>query len=335
MAHEVRLNCFAIKLKKPRLKAGMPVVLTTFDKFETDDTDSPNVDFIDFFKQYMNSFDEGFYVQERTGKALSLMSSKVKFASERRLIYGTVEGGDTEIGGKIKKVTDASDENFVKVTKDDVHSIEYFFLLWLPTDCNVGIMIIQGISDKSITETFKFHFMTFAKKHAKNWSLVIEKFVPEEIMEQMEKEGTIDKITISKNEIPVENAERLLNGIKFDDSGNVKIEIKISGLGKWSDSIKEAMRTFRQEKKNLFFTQAVHEELGIDENSDLSVEFERNGKKASAKMSKKFELSPYIYVDESYITRESDTNLPTNDSVEKYVLEEFFPLIQSIVLDKT
>lgn len=333
MAQDVRLNCYSVKLKNKSLSTRKNGdILTSFDNFFTAD-ETKLIDFSDFFREYIESFDEKFYVQSRAGKAISLVPTKVKFASEKRLIYGSIEGGDTEIGGKLKKVDDTSDDNFVAITKDHVHAIEYFFLLWLPNNCNVGLLIVQAMSDKSVSETFRTHYMKFVNDIAPNFSLKIEKLIPEEIVKQMEEEGEIKAITLTNNNIPVESAEKLLNNIKFEEKGRVKIQIKISQLERWTRDIKSKINLFKQEKNTVFVTEEIHRELGMDETTDYSIEFERNGKKATAKMSKNFELTPYIYVEDKQIKRDVETNLPLMESVESYVLNDFFPLIKSIVLD--
>lgn len=246
-----------------------------------------------------------------------------------------MKAGKSGVGRQILDRNNPEDEVF-RVTPEHVDSIEYFFLLWIPTDSNLGFMMIQGLSTDSISDTFVRLIRKYFSDKIEDRYIEIDKFVPKETVKQMKENGEINKITLRKQHLPSDRANEIL-GVDFIDSP-VIIEVRVSGLKGYSSDIKaviegrfsDAVRDILEGEPR-FFTTPVLEGVGMDGTHDVLVEYEFNGKKATAKKSQSFQLQPYYYVDEESITRDPMTNLPTKESMREYCLEFINVILNEII----
>lgn len=316
MAHEVKIDVFTVQVKR---KAKTEFV--GFDKFYSpvdpdtgEETDITN--FENLFKDYIKSFDSKFWVQESSGKAISLTSNKVKFGTRTRTIKGLLEGGVTGIGSKIKKRNDVTDENAFQVTTEDVEAIPYYFLAWLPKDSNVGLLLVQGYGNKTISETFKAHFRKFFIDNVSGFTLIINELIPKELEKKIRNKGVVNTVILRRHHLPSDKAEKIM-GLSYV-AEDLTIEVKISGL-KNIGGLKDKIKKFINSESPALFDTSSLEEFGIDGNHDTIIQFEHNGKIAKGKASENFKLAPSYYLNDEDINRDMNMH-PTYDSIEKYCI---------------
>lgn len=327
MAHQIKLDVYTLKLKKKRLAELVP-----FNEFSNLTREDGANTFEDFISNYVNSFDNKFVVQDVSGKALSLRSEDLKFASRQRIIYGIIEGGVTGIGSKIKNRDNSGDEGSFHVTAEKVNAIPYYFLMWIPNDSNIGLLIVQGFSDRQISEAFKEHLKKFFSQEISGTSLWIDNYVPVEVIEKMKKNATINTITVRKYHLPSSKGEKLL-GIKYSKDKDVTIEVKISGL-KYIPEMAEKINQFVMGKVTQLIDVSPLEEVGFDDNHEILVKFEHNGKTAIGKSTNNFQISPSYYVEPTDI-QINENKHPTINSIHAYTLSFLEALKNQIGYKKT
>ena len=330
MAHEVKLDVYTLHVKRHGKEEYI-----NFDSFYLD----PNVpkqkvsevEFKQFFSDYVKSFDNKFWVQEISGKAINVSATNLKFAGNKRIICGTIEGGTTGIGSKIKKREDISDETAFQVTKEMIESIPYYFMIWVPNDSNIGLLIIQGIGNKSISDVFRAHLKNFFNKNTNNIALLINEHIPKAAEKKMREKGLINSITLRRLHLPSSKAEKIL-GMKYV-AEEINVEVKITGL--------KNVEGFSNKLKDFFtgkITQLVDiqplEDYGIDGKHDVIVKYEHDGKSAIGKLSNQFKLSPTYYLEEKDIKR-NNLNHPTFDCIDSYCSSFIEVLKKEIKYKKT
>lgn len=312
MAHEIKLDVFTLQLIDKGSKAFLD-----FDNFYTEPNKAGKEvekSFSDLFIEYVKSFDGKFVKHIKSGKAIGMAANGARFYSEQRIIKGQIQGGTTGVGSKIKKVDNVGDEDAFQVGVDDVNSIPHYFMIWIPEDSNMGLIIVQSLGNKTISEIFKEHFRRFIKTSFNDKiTPVLNELIPKEALEKT-KNGTIDTVIFRRLHLPSDKAEKIL-GLKYTGE-DLKVEIKISGLGKINGTRNKIMDVMTGKTPALFDTSSLVD-YGIDGNHDTIVKFEHNGKVTQGKRSNEFRLSPSYYVDENDIQRDVHKH-PTFKSMDTY-----------------
>lgn len=275
MAYDIKLDVLTIQIKNNETGKFLK-----FDNFYSDLNDKDDSDklhsFDELFIEYIKSFNSRFMVHTKTGKALNLQVDNVKYNSQKRLIRGLIEGGTSGVGSKIKKVDNISDKDSFQVGKDDIESIPYYFMIWMPDDSNVGLVIVQSLGGKTVTDIFKAHFRRFVGDYFDNKvSVLLHDLVPKEIVEKTKKDGVINSVIFRRLHLPSDKAEKIL-GLEYSGQ-DITIEVKISGLKKVEGTKNKIMQVINGETAALFDTSSL-QDYGIDGGHETIVKFEHNGK---------------------------------------------------------
>jgi hypothetical protein len=333
MPHDVRLDCFTFQVRSRQTKNNRPEYYNLKELSFYDGQQRQILNFRTFFEKFMQSFDGKFAGLGESETVIYPPKSAISFASEKELIYGFVKGGKSGIAKTIVDKNKPDDEIF-RVTADHVDSIDYFFMIWAPMESKMGVILIQGFSTNSISESFCSLIKKFFTDNIEDRLFQMGKFIPKDTIEQMKDKGDINKITLKRHKLNSDKANSIL-GLNFIHS-EVVIEVKISGLKNYSKQFKDILTLDFENAfaDHRFFSTPILEDIGMDGTHDVLIEYEFNGKKATAKKSQNYTLSPYYYVDESSIERDKETNLPTKDSLKEYCLAFFDKLLQEEILPK-
>ena len=330
MAHEVKLDVYTLHVKRHKKEEYV-----NFDYFYYDSSvakkKATKLEFKKFFSDYVKSYDNKFWVQEISGKALNLSSKNLKYATEQRTIYGTIEGGTTGIGSRIKKVEDVSDETAFQVTKEMVESIPYYFLIWVPNDSNIGLLIVQGIGNKSVSDVFRAHLKGFFNKTTSGVSLIINEHIPKAAEKKMKDKGMVNSVMLRRFHLPSSKAEKIL-GLQYVPE-EINVEVKITGL-KNVRGFKQKLRDFFSGKITELIDIEPLSDYGIDGKHDVVVTYEHDGKKANGKLSNDFKLAPTYYLEEKDVVRNA-LNHPTFDCINNYCTSFLEVLKKEIKYKKT
>ncbi len=316
MAHEVKLDVFTIRIKEKNKRVSNESAYVGFDDFfkipDADDDDNV-LAFTEFFKRYIQSFDEMFYVDVNRNKAIALDSERVVFGSGSRTISGAVDGGVTGIGTIIKERDKIKDEDGFQVPLDSVQSIPYYFLFWIPSDSNVGLLIMQSLASSSVSDVFISHLRKFVADNT-DYSLIAGKHVPKEAEKKLKDEGIIRKVTLRRSSIDNDRAKSFLQLDYMDEP--ITIEVHIKGLNKipgYRQKLKDYMSGVTPRLVELDFLS----DIGMDDSTETLVEFEHAGKKATGKASNNFQLAPSYYLDERDVYR-NDLDHPNHEKLDEY-----------------
>jgi hypothetical protein len=330
MAHEVKLDVYTLHVKRHGKQEYV-----NFDSFYFDASSSKpkaaHLEFKRFFTDYVKSYQKKFWVQQTSGKAISLSSKNLKFASDQRIIFGTIEGGTTGIGSKIKKVEDISDETAFQVTKEMIESIPYYFMIWVPNDSNIGLLIVQGIGNKSISDVFRAHLKGFFNNNTSSISLIINEHIPKEAEKKMKEKGLVNSVMLRRYHLPSNKAEKIL-GLQYVPE-EVNVEVKITGL-KNVTGFSKKIRDFLTGKITQLIDIEPLSDYGIDGKHDVVVTYEHDGKTANGKLSNDFKLSPTYYLEEKDVVR-NILNHPTFDCINDYCTSFLEVLKKEIKYKKT
>lgn len=323
MAQNVKLDCFTLRIKKHNSDEYLMFdeVFTKkplhFKNNKGENEILEDCTFYGFFEKYINSFDNRFHTHKSTGKAICLDPNGFHLFRSQRIICGLVEGGSSDIGGKVKHKEKFDDADAFELTPEKIVSVPFYYLLWIPHNSDIGILLVQSFTSKSITEAIKAHLRQFFSKNVPGYSLQIFTRVPDYKIKEMKDEGIIDTIILRRHSLPADRSSNLF-GAKYSPFNKVGVDIVFRGVSSIPE-VRKAVKDIFSGKRTKIVDIPELAELGFDDDYDILLEFEHNGRKALAKKSKNYDITPAVYVPDSEITR-NENNHPTYESMHDYAL---------------
>jgi hypothetical protein len=284
MAHNLKLNIWTLKLEKQVSGKNIPKTCKEFFD-ESFGLNYKNEQFKAFVSEYMNSFNAHFFVDEETTKAFSY--DDVGFKLEKNVIYGHIKGGITGIEQDVYN-DDSLIEPNGKIKKNQVTALPYFFLLWLPVDSDLGVLMTQSYSSASINQVFIQHLAVFFK--SKEFKLVKNPFISEERKKAFYDNCYVYGMSLFKRKSDLSARKKVSDA--FIEEEKLKIELRFTGFKKKTI---EFIRNFSGIKSNL-------KELGIqnEDDYDLVLYYEtEDNKKAHASFQNPNLITPSIFIPNS------------------------------------
>ncbi len=281
MAHNLKLNIWTLKLEK--LIAGKNTPKTCKEFFdESFGLIDKEEQFKSFVTDYINSFNKLFFKDEETTKAFSY--DDVNFKLEKNVIYGYIKGGITGIEQDVY-----NDDSLIapdgKIKKNQVTALPYFFLLWLPKDSDLGVLMTQSYSSASINQVFIQHLAFFFK--SKEFKLVKNTFISEERKKAFYDNCYVYGMSLFKRKSDLSARKKVSDA--FVEEEKLKIELRFTGFKKRTI---EFIKNFTGIKSNL-------KELGIqnEDDYDLVLYYEtEDNKKAHASFQNPNLIIPSIFI---------------------------------------
>jgi hypothetical protein len=311
---DLKLDYCFLQILKHKRSAEEENVYLNFDEFyfekSTPDGEPNQLNFVSFFQSYVNSFDKKFVVHF-SGKALTIQENSWGFGSESRVIYGTIEGGTTNLGGAIKTKNNVSDADAFPLTTDHVEARPYFFLLWIPKDWDRGMLIFQSYSNSSIFNVFQQHLRTFIANGNLNSNMIFSTYVPKDDADKIKKSSVVNSITLRRHNLPSDVGGKYFKFNTKEIEG-LSIELKIKGLDQISILRSELGKRIWGDSTSFFDFPEEVEDLGFDEHTDVVVNFDSNGRSNSVAKRYNFKFEPTFYVPDGEVSRNSN-GLPIID----------------------
>lgn len=247
--------------------------------------------FSSFAIKYNQSFNGDFKKNDTGTRAF--LPLEIKKASPRNLVYGMVEGGITGIDRSIKASKKPIATRKTKLSKDDVATLPFYFLLWMPFDSNNGILMIQSYTDETILGVFKQHIIDFFESLNINFSY--KAFVPKKYQDEFYENSKITQIVYKKGKLNSSTRSKF-NPI-FYDTEDMSFELKVSKL-----SLSPSSFFDNYKMKDGKYIGADLSDLEMNENNayDTTVFYEDSKKrKAHIKLNKSVGIYPTIFLDNS------------------------------------
>lgn len=157
--HTLKLNSYSIILRKYNEKRKNKSEVTFSEFFEsfrenTDKKVTQGTLFNRFYKYYLESFNSEF-VKDKDGTKAYTPGDSVDRNPANFIIDGIFEGGLTGIEQSVQDQKRKKAKS--RISKDDVAALPFYFLFWLPSDVNYGIIMIQSYGNSTINSLVKDH----------------------------------------------------------------------------------------------------------------------------------------------------------------------------------
>jgi hypothetical protein len=321
------MTAFNSKLEVHKIILDTEKPNPSFSKWQTSRVDEEDdIVFLDIVGKFFKAIDlTDFHASEKKKKAITAYDTEKTENSEpsilpypqRLVLQGYIEGGKY---GK-KRVKSALGEKKKKEELGEKTLIldKYYFMLYVPLDSKIAILIMHSYSSDSVTDIFlEFLKDFFSNKERGYKKCKSERFFPKSIADEFERNSSVRKFTYST---------RMLVGTLEGESiktekkeFNIKIEataeqnIKRSDLETWLRTLHKSVISIGNGKK----------ELKDFEKGRVSLQSKINKKETTFEIQKDFKIKPTIYLDESKVKMNQD-GTPDFSSLKDYcftLLEE-------------
>lgn len=313
MGYDIRLKVFTLRLKKFKKKKNNELMWSeVFDLFEG----SQEKKFNSLFKAYLEHFDGKFITYKNWPKAMIITELEVSFKSKERIFYGQFEGGPTNQKFTVKKLDNSA--KAITIEKNQVTASPFHFIIYLPENSNVGILITQSLGDFTMHDILKLNFQRFIRSLNSDFMVDYNERITKDAIESYKK-GNLTSISIRKSGLSQDELDGIFVN-KYEDFGKIKIELKVSFLDKMKDKlfINDIREKIFGKDPDIFETETL-ETIGLDKNAELFANFEYNGKRSLAKIEDGLKLSPTYIVDKTDVPLNSD-NHPNSKKMNEYLL---------------
>jgi hypothetical protein len=184
------------------------------DKFDEAESDAYKV-----CKRYLVSLKRWPIIDSQDKSIFKLL--QYKFYDSKRIITGFFETG---YYGLSSKLIDIENNTFRVKKSTEADAMPFFFLFFFPKDRDEGIIILERIGNLGVRTLMTKLLADKFSKEFKDLKIEINSLIPEEIIKQIIKNGSIKKLRFIKFRKPDDKAD-LLKNVHFEDPVNLEIVV--------------------------------------------------------------------------------------------------------------
>lgn len=147
------------------------------DFFKVLDGDCQKDKFSTFISEFIERFNSQYVVKREKGISMH-QHHRVEFNHKKYYLWGEYSGGHT---GREQRVfnRDNSSESDYTISKEKMVASPFFFLIWLPKDANMGILILHRYASLNCNNEFKDALSRYFI--SKGYKPIWASYVPREI----------------------------------------------------------------------------------------------------------------------------------------------------------
>lgn len=311
----IKIDCFQFSVHEK----GKEKKKLLFDEFFYYEVGGKRLNrpFADFFKSFIESFNNSYKGSKKEGQAVSLVTKSSRWNATQRYVSGSVRGGNWGASYDIEDGKNAGSTLF-PVKPEHVSSEPFQFLLWMPHDYPTGVLIVQGYSNSTIAEVFRQTIHDFFRAQCGNWAVMTSgHHVDPEVVEKAKRESVVDRLTITQRRVKSDIVSHLLNMPTEDEE--VSIEIRITGLSKLDDfASRYQLFQVGQLNDSLYELEPL-KDLGITEEAEAKLGFTKvDGRQMTASSKQSFKLRPQHYLTDGEVACEANGR-PNEDSMQSFL----------------
>lgn len=217
-----------------------------------------------------------------------------------RMIYGMIEVGKTGESGTIRDADDYENEEKTREIKNgDTIEKNFFYLFHIPSKSERGFIILHRLGNTGI----KTAITTLLREELKNvlttdYRIDFDRAFPKELARQFLEFGGIKEMKLTKNNLPLEVAERF--GLNYFDGGTAKIEIRIIPQKKSTFNRGKKLNAYLKDNDvDGFYTTKLFENIGYNNNDhNRTVRVVYDGNQKTINLSNPADISSHIVVEE-------------------------------------
>jgi hypothetical protein len=281
-----------------------------------------------FFNHYsqnlVKEFDtEGYYLNNKKKKGYTLLTeevegekrSKIKLYKDNWVITGVLDGGKHGNKRTLGVINNKQDKT--PIEEDNIVCDKFYFLLSTPIDNSEGILMVQGYTDRKISDVFREHMRDFFSLSRKI-QCSIEMYVPETLAKKHLENATFKSATFSTGWVVTPDFEH-------PQSKRYDLEVKVQIVDKSDDKMgfnltESIVDLFGLSKLVMGKSKSKEKELKSFNSKTARIKND-NGKELPIKFDKDNSIKPVIYLEDEGIFMDTETGELNYDELDEYCLE--------------
>jgi len=283
MANDIKLEVYTIRIRN----SGDTESFLPINSFFED------IDFLDFFQEYISSFDHQLEVNENQKKSLKLNSDQLSISSANRMISGLIESGDYGFESTIYS-TNTGEERYRRQI-EDTEIRPFYFLIFLPRNDNKGFVILQRSGIYGIHSIFKNHIVGFFKNRFENLQLDFDPFISRSLASAFIERGSIREFTLTRYNLPTDIIDRL--GMVGHEEDIMSIELKIKARKRGALPLNNRIQRFINNPNARIFSINELGTLGFDGQHKTKVKSTLGNNTRTIDLSDTGQVRPYYDID--------------------------------------
>lgn len=301
MAHEVTLEIYSITVRKK------------FDRNSESLLPLDNLsgnDFLQFAARFCDDFSVEMDIDETHKRSFQVKKDSLVVDAGARTIRGLIANGIFGIGSNI-----VGKDGTLKYPKtaEDVDEKPFYFMMHIPKNSNIGILMLQRFGGDGFFTNFKTNFKKFFQTQIADHTLDIETLITKKLYRTLLKYGEAKAIVLRRYKLPKDVTDSL-GGLDFKESVS-HAELKIVAKGVFNSTVVKAIKDALDNNETRLLTSKSLDSMGFDENAKQFV-FVKSGKSSSRKidLSDHMKIRPYYDIDEK-VTKDRNGH-PTFESID-------------------
>ena len=265
-------------------------------------------DILKFFEEFANQH-SNLSISEKQQKSLQFTNIK-RYTSQSRIISGIVDSGDYGVESRI-----ADQKGILKYTKgsDELDIKPFYYLIWVPSNANIGIIMTQRLGPFGIHGIFTQRFQAFFKNKFPELMVDLAPYLSKGLAKKFIETGGIRQIILRRYSLPSDISDQF--GLNFEHTKIKSVELRIVAENNTFFPINDRAKKFLSDENARLFTMEELNSIGFDGNHHelITVKMGRNTR--TIDLSATGQIKPFFDID-SDVVKGSDGH-PTFDSIDE------------------
>jgi hypothetical protein len=184
----------------------------------------PAKDFLKFIESFFENLEAKVDGEALTNKLLRVTAGTIK--KNNREFTGIVETG--EYGYESTFIDADTGKPQYKRKVKDAEMLPFYFLLWLPKDQNIGLILLQRFGLYGISQIFRNSLQSFIKSELPNLSVEFSPIYSDKLLQKVIENGEIKKVTFTKYDIPKNIEDYFEKGAHNEMRGHIEYSLVAS-----------------------------------------------------------------------------------------------------------
>lgn len=281
---------------------------------------SPDKDLETVFGEYLNSLQEG-YAKSDEQQIIRHIRRHDKSGS---ILKGIIETGEFGYSTDLRNVNDQSLS--YHRDRDDAEMMPFYFLAYLPSNRNEGIVLLQKRSNKGVRAELFGDFKKHVEKNYIGVSIEVNSLVPRQLIREHLTKGRLASIRLIQFGLPSDLVDAIDANDHQEKEGRVELKY-IPGRGKGLPLIDKLLRFL---DGNYEMTKLV--EVSSFEYENVKVEIDLYGSKKTLDLSDTNKMNTNIDITQE--VQMNDDGFPEFQSIDKIALDLLDDLLDLMGLDR-
>jgi hypothetical protein len=210
MAFEISLEVYTFRIRN---KAEKDIFLP-FSNFIQGEN------FLTFCQDFLSKY-RSISVSKKQKKSLQI-TDQVSISSGKGILSGILKSG--EFGVESTIADQEGNEKYIK-SDDDLDIKPFYFLIWVPNDSDVGILITQRLGFYGVYGLFTSRLIGSLQEKYPDLTIDFSSYVSKDYARKFIEEGLVKEIILKRYQLPSDVATQFNN--KFDVNHVKQIEFRI------------------------------------------------------------------------------------------------------------